>query len=83
MTSRPERRVAEELDRRGLAAPAAILVDAHRPLAPLIADLSAAIGPLVRAALGRRADDIRSIAEDPDGLDRLADELRKTRADAG
>ena len=83
MTSRPEQRVAEELDRRGLAAPAAILVDAHRPLAPLIADLSAAIGPLVRAALGRRADDLRSIAEDPDGLDRLTDELRKTRADAG
>ncbi|HEX5040033.1 MAG TPA: hypothetical protein VFW95_07870 [Candidatus Limnocylindria bacterium] len=83
MRSRPERRVAEELDRRGLAAPAALLVDAHRPLAPLIGDLAAAVGPLFSALLGRQADDVRSIAEDPDGLDRLTEELRKTSADAG
>jgi hypothetical protein len=83
VTSRPERRVADELDRRGLAVPAAVLVDAHRPLAPLVADLSVALGPLVRALLGRRADELRAIAEDPDGLDRLADELRTPRADAG
>lgn len=83
MTSRPERRVAEELDRRGLSTPAALLIDAHRPLAPLVADLSAAISPLIRAALGGRADDLRAVAEDPEGLDRLTDELRKTRANAG
>ena len=83
MTPRPERRVAEELDRRGLAAPAALLVDAHRPLAPLVADLAAAIGPLARALLGHRADDLRLIAEDPDGLERLTDQLRKTDADPG
>ena len=83
MTPRPERRVADELDRRGLAAPAALLVDAHRPLAPLVADLSAALGPLVRALLGRRVDDLQSLAEDPDGLDRLTDALREPRADAG
>jgi len=83
VTPRPERRVAEELDRRGLAAPAALLVDAHRPLAPLVADLAAAIGPLARALLGHRADDMRMIAEDPDGLERLTDELRKTHADPG
>ena len=83
MTPGPERRVAEELDRRGLAAPAALLVDAHRPLAPLVADLAAALGPIARALLGHRADDLRTIAEDPDGLDRLTDELRRTRADPG
>ena len=83
MTSTPERRLAEELDRRGLAAPAALLVDAHRPLAPLVADLSAALGPLLGTLFGRRAEELRTIAEEPGGLDRLTDELRRTRADAG
>lgn len=83
MTPRAERRVADEFDRRGLAAPAALLVDAHRPLAPLLADLSAALGPLVRSVLGHRADDLRALAEDADGLDRLTDALRNPRADAG
>jgi hypothetical protein len=83
VTSRPERRVAAELDRRGLGTAAELLVDAHRSLAPLLSDLSVAVGPLVRAALGSRADDLRAIAEDPDGLDRLTDALRKPRADAG
>jgi hypothetical protein len=83
VSSEPERRVADALDRRGLSAPAALLVDAHRPLAPLLADLSAAVGPLVRAVLGRQAANLQRIAEDPEGLERLTDELRKPRADAG
>jgi hypothetical protein len=75
VTDDPARRVAGELDRRGLATPARLLVDAHRPLAPLLADLGAALGPLLGAAVGERADDVRSIVDDPGGLDQLIEEL--------
>jgi hypothetical protein len=37
----------------------------------------------VRAVLGRQAANLQRIAEDPEGLERLTDELRKPRADAG
>jgi hypothetical protein len=46
MSSIPAR-AATELRRRGLAVPARLLADAHRPLAPLFSDLGAAIGPLL------------------------------------
>jgi hypothetical protein len=67
--------VAGELQRRGLATPACLLVDAHRPLAPLLADLGAAVGPLLGAAVGEGADDVRAIVDDPGGLDQLIEEL--------
>jgi hypothetical protein len=82
------RRLAEALDRRGLAAPGRLLADAHRPLAPLLHDLGAAIGPLLGTAVGNRADDLRAILDDPRGLDRVIEELdhrpsQGPRADAG
>jgi hypothetical protein len=82
------RRLAEALDRRGLAAPGRLLADAHRPLAPLLTDLGAAIGPLLSRAVGSRADDLRAILDDPRGLDRVIEELdhrppQGPRADAG
>jgi hypothetical protein len=82
------RRLAEALERRGLAAPGRLLADAHRPLAPLLNDLGAAIGPLLSRAVGSRADDIRAILDDPRGLDRVIEELdhrpsQGPRADAG
>lgn len=49
MSPTPERRLAAGLRRRGLDAPARLLADAHRPLAPLLGDLGAAIGPLLGA----------------------------------
>ena len=55
MSSDPAQRVADELERRGLGTAARLLADAHRPLAPLLADLGAAIGPLAGALGGRRA----------------------------
>ena len=75
MTRGPARRLAETLDRRGLGEPARLLADAHRPLAPLLGDLSAAFGPLATLLAGRGLDDARAILEDPDGLERLTDEL--------
>ena len=55
MTDEPARRLADELGRRGLAAPARLLVDAHRPLAPLLADAGAALGPLIGLRSAGRA----------------------------
>jgi hypothetical protein len=71
----PARRVAETLDRRGLAVPARLFADAHRPLAPLLSDLGAAVGPLIGAAFGRRANDAGALLTDELGLDRLIDQL--------
>lgn len=71
----PARRVASELERRGLAAPARLLADAHRPLAPLIEDLGAAIGPLARSLGGVGIASLSRWLEEPDALDRLVREL--------
>jgi hypothetical protein len=69
------RRAADELDRRGLAAPARLLADAHRPLAPLLADVGAALGPLTRAVAGERAASMVRWLEEPGALDQLVDAL--------
>jgi len=82
MTDGPARRLAEELDRRGLAVPGRLLADAHRPLAPLLTDLGAAFGPIIGVALGRLADDPRALLDDPLGLDRLVEQLDR-RANGG
>ena len=71
MTGAPERRLAAELNRRGLAAPARLLVAAHLPLAPLLADAGAAIGPLLAAVSGPAARDLRDLIEEGDGMQRL------------
>lgn len=84
MSGDPARRVADALRRRGLGVPARLLVDAHRPLAPLLSDLSAAAGPILGAAFGPAADDVRSVADDERGLERLDAELSgDLRADVG
>ena len=75
MSDGPARRVAETLDRRGLAVPARLLADAHRPLAPLLSDLGVAIGPLLAATFGRRASDATALLADEDGIERLLDQL--------
>lgn len=79
----PARRLATRIGSHGLAAPARLLVDAHRPLAPLVADLGAALGPLLALVAGRQADDVRAITDDPDGLDALVDELDRSTGGRG
>ncbi len=71
----PARVVANELNRRGLAVPGRLLADAHRPLAPLLSDLGAGLGPLVRNVFGRRGDGYAALIADPEALDRLVRHL--------
>jgi hypothetical protein len=71
----PARPLADELDRRGLAAPARLLADAHRPLAPLLADVGAALGPLTRAVGGRRGEMVARWLEGRDALDDVVQAL--------
>jgi hypothetical protein len=87
VTADAARRLAASLERRGLATPGHLLADAHRPLAPLLGDLSAAFGPLLAPLAGRTGRDITELLDDPRGLAGLAEELdarsrRGPRADA-
>lgn len=75
MTADAARRLAAALERRGLATPGRLLADAHRPLAPLLCDLSAAFGPLLAPLAGRAGADITEVLDDPRGLDGLVEGL--------
>ena len=46
--------IAEALRRRGLAAPARLVLDAHRPLRPLLAETGVFLSPVLRPLFGRR-----------------------------
>ena len=75
MSDGPARRIAAQLDRRGLAVPARLLIDAHLPLAPLVADAGAALGPLLRIVGGRAASDIGDVLDGERGMERLLTEI--------
>jgi hypothetical protein len=73
LTSDPADALAGELERRGIGGPAAILLDAHRPLLPLIRQGSLFLGPLLGSLLGsRRYGILRQALDDPETYDRLA-----------
>jgi hypothetical protein len=78
MTSSSARRLAAAVRRRGLAAPARLLADAHRPVAPLLDDLGAAVGPLLRAA---GATGVARWLAGPDALEGLIGELDRTEGE--
>ncbi|MCV0404043.1 MAG: hypothetical protein K5924_10110 [Chloroflexi bacterium] len=75
MTEDASRSIAEELRRRGLAAPARLLLDAHRPLAPLLADVGAALSPLLSRGFGPRMGGLSMLIEDEKAMDRVIVEL--------
>ena len=78
-------RLAAELHRRGLSASARLLLDAHRPLAPLVADLGAALGPLVRLG-GPAGRETATLLNDPGAMDRMIEAIDATgerRAEPG
>jgi hypothetical protein len=74
--------LADELERRGVGGPSAILLDAHRPLLPLIRQGAIFLGPLLGPLLGpRRFDLLRQALADPAAYDRLAARLERDRRD--
>lgn len=86
MSDDPARRIAAQLDRRGLGVPARLLLDAHLPLAPLVSDAGAALGPLLRVVGGRAASDLRDVLDGERGMERVMaeiDTLEKARAESG
>jgi len=69
-------RIAGELDRRGLAGPAAIVLDAHRPLLPLMRQGAIFLGPILAPVIGaRRFEALRRLLDDPTSYERLAARL--------
>ena len=73
---KPTDTLADELERRGVAGPAAILLDAHRPLVPLLRQGVVFLGPLLSPLLGpRRFDLLRETLDDPASYDALTDRL--------
>ena len=76
LTSDPADQLADELERRGVGAPAAILLDAHRPFLPLIRQGAIFLGPLLNPMLGpRRFGVLRAALDDPAAYERLAARL--------
>lgn len=79
MSPDPARRIAIQLVRRGLAAPARLLLDAHLPLAPLLSDAGAALSPFLNVVGGRTARELGDLFDDDRGMERLIGELDEAR----
>lgn len=76
MSAGARHRIVRTLGRHGLASPTRLLLDAHRPLEPLIADLGAAIAPILATVAGRaRTEDALRDLEAPGAVDRLIAEI--------
>ncbi|MGH2428158.1 MAG: hypothetical protein ACRDGV_04620 [Candidatus Limnocylindria bacterium] len=69
------RAIASELQRRGLAAPARLLADAHRPLAPLLSDMAAFLHPFSGVVGGSLGSWLHGLATDSRAVDRLIGQL--------
>lgn len=69
--------IAAQLSRRGLAAPAAILLDAHRPLLPVLGQAALFLAPFAGPLLGRRGiSGLQAVSGgDPDAYDHLVERL--------
>jgi len=69
-------RLAVELQRRGLAAPAALLLDAHRPLVPLMRQASIFLGPFLSPLAGTSLmRGLRDVLDRPEAYESLARRL--------
>jgi thioesterase domain-containing protein len=69
--------IARELRRRGLAVPALLLLDAHRPLQPLLGLAATFLLPIARPLLGRSAGRIQQALDEEAVYDDLMRELRE------
>lgn len=76
MRGDPTEPIARELRTRGLTAPALLLLDAHRPLRPLLGVAAAFLLPVIRPVFGGGAQRIHDVLDDDAAYDRLLDRLR-------
>ncbi len=67
--------IARELERRGLAAPALLMLQAHRPLRPLLSIGATFLLPIARPLLGFTADAAARTLDDDLAFDRLLHRL--------
>ncbi|MEO6578033.1 MAG: hypothetical protein ABIO99_03955 [Candidatus Limnocylindria bacterium] len=75
MSEDAARRIATHLGRRGLAAPARLILDAHRPLAPMLADIGAALAPMMGWRDAAASGSLRQLMGDESAVDRVLHEL--------
>jgi len=55
------------------------MLDAHRPLRPLLAHAGTFLRPILGPLLGRRFEELRATLDDPEGYDRLVERLAEER----
>lgn len=67
--------LADELRRRGLAAPALVLLEAHRPLRPLLGSVATFLSPISRPFAGRSLAAVQAALADDQAYGELLDEL--------
>lgn len=76
MSVTPPDAIAAEVSRRGLAAPALLLLEAHRPIRPLLALGATFLLPIARPLLGAASAAVLRTLEDEAAYDRLTARLR-------
>jgi hypothetical protein len=72
--------LASELRRRGLEAPALLLLHAHRPLRPLLGSLAVFLSPMTRPLGSRTLQSLSERLESDEGYDALIGELEEGEA---
>ena len=70
--------LATELRRRGLDVPALLLLEAHRPMRPLLGNLAIFLSPIVRSLHSRVLDGVVAGVDSDDAYDALVEELEDT-----
>jgi hypothetical protein len=68
--------LARQLERRGLAAPARLLLDAHRPLAALLSEAATFLSPITDLLAAGPRDRLGPVLADPDAIDGLVSRLK-------
>jgi hypothetical protein len=63
--------LARAVRARGLASPARLLLDAHRPLRPFFFEATVVLSPLLRPLLGNRFQDTLDLLSDDANYDDL------------
>ena len=76
----PTEALAGELERRGLAAPARLLLDAHRPIRPLLSQAGTFLSPVLGPLLGTRLEALTRTVDDPEAYERLIERLEHPRS---